>query len=138
MQKLVVEEQQQVMYDLTVDDVHNFFVGDGQWLVHNCNGITKRPSGWRSGVRDTVESRAPVNVAGEMICIGCDNVMQKADLDHYPPVWQRRQTRTYDTRAAFLDDYHNPEELRPLCPSCNRSHRFETTPTDELLDLLHK
>jgi hypothetical protein len=23
------------MYDLTVDEAHTFFVGDGQWLVHN-------------------------------------------------------------------------------------------------------
>ena len=25
------------MYDLTVADVHTFFVGDGGWLVHNCS-----------------------------------------------------------------------------------------------------
>jgi hypothetical protein len=24
-----------VMYNLTVDEAHTFFVGDGQWLVHN-------------------------------------------------------------------------------------------------------
>ena len=23
------------MYNLTVDEAHTFFVGDGQWLVHN-------------------------------------------------------------------------------------------------------
>jgi hypothetical protein len=27
--------QPQVMYNLTVDEAHTFFVGDGQWLVHN-------------------------------------------------------------------------------------------------------
>ncbi|HSH05120.1 MAG TPA: polymorphic toxin-type HINT domain-containing protein [Anaerolineae bacterium] len=27
--------QQRVMYDLTVDIAHTFFVGDGEWLVHN-------------------------------------------------------------------------------------------------------
>jgi hypothetical protein len=26
------------MYNLTVDQVHTFFVGDGQWLVHNADG----------------------------------------------------------------------------------------------------
>lgn len=26
----------QPMYDLTVAEAHTFFVGDGQWLVHNC------------------------------------------------------------------------------------------------------
>jgi hypothetical protein len=28
-------QQTQVMYNLTVDEAHTFFVGDGQWLVHN-------------------------------------------------------------------------------------------------------
>ena len=39
-QILVVKEQQQMMYDLTVEDVHNFFVGSQQWLVHNCGDGT--------------------------------------------------------------------------------------------------
>jgi len=30
---------QQRMYNLTVDVAHTFFVGDGQWLVHNCNSV---------------------------------------------------------------------------------------------------
>ncbi len=119
------------MYDLTVAEMHTFFVGEEQWLVHNC-GTTTRPSGYRSGVRPTVENTAPVNDAGDMICMGCGNVMTRATMDHYPPVWQRRQERTYNTRAEFLDDYNNVTELRPLCLSCNRGHGFETTPTDEL------
>jgi hypothetical protein len=28
-------QQPRAMYNLTVDQVHTFFVGDGQWLVHN-------------------------------------------------------------------------------------------------------
>ena len=28
-------DQPQVMYNLTVDQAHTFFVGNGQWLVHN-------------------------------------------------------------------------------------------------------
>jgi hypothetical protein len=28
--------QPQPMYNLTVDVAHTYFVGDGQWLVHNC------------------------------------------------------------------------------------------------------
>ncbi|MEL6271008.1 MAG: polymorphic toxin-type HINT domain-containing protein [Chloroflexota bacterium] len=32
--------QVQVMYDLTVDEVHNFAVGDGAWVVHNACPIT--------------------------------------------------------------------------------------------------
>ncbi|MEZ4736341.1 MAG: polymorphic toxin-type HINT domain-containing protein [Caldilineaceae bacterium] len=37
-QAMQVVQQPQVMYNLTVADAHTFFVGDGQWLVHNqCN-----------------------------------------------------------------------------------------------------
>ncbi len=37
---LVSVASPQVMYNLTVAEAHTFFVGDGQWLVHNrCNGV---------------------------------------------------------------------------------------------------
>jgi hypothetical protein len=32
-------EQEQIMYNLTVDTAHTFFVGEGQWLVHNCPSL---------------------------------------------------------------------------------------------------
>ncbi len=32
-------EQTQTMYNLTVDTAHTFFVGEGQWLVHNCGDL---------------------------------------------------------------------------------------------------
>jgi hypothetical protein len=31
-------EREQVMYNLTVDTAHTYFVGQGQWLVHNTGG----------------------------------------------------------------------------------------------------
>ena len=34
-QAVVVVERRQPMYNLTVADAHTFFVGDGEWLVHN-------------------------------------------------------------------------------------------------------
>jgi hypothetical protein len=34
-QAVAVEQRPQVMYNLTVAVAHTFFVGDGQWLVHN-------------------------------------------------------------------------------------------------------
>jgi hypothetical protein len=33
----------QQMYNLTVDEAHTFFVGDGEWLVHNCGGGRQLP-----------------------------------------------------------------------------------------------
>jgi hypothetical protein len=35
---VTVAADAQPMYNLTVDTAHTFFVGDGQWLVHNTNG----------------------------------------------------------------------------------------------------
>ena len=32
---VVVEDANQPMYNLTVDEAHTFFIGDGEWLVHN-------------------------------------------------------------------------------------------------------
>jgi hypothetical protein len=36
---IVLDHQPQVMYNLTVDTAHTFFVGAGQWLVHNASCI---------------------------------------------------------------------------------------------------
>jgi RHS repeat-associated protein len=35
-ESVTVLDQPQTMYNLTVDDAHTFFVGTGDWLVHNC------------------------------------------------------------------------------------------------------
>ncbi len=34
-EQVTTEETTQEMYNLTVDEAHTFYVGDGQWLVHN-------------------------------------------------------------------------------------------------------
>lgn len=34
-ESVTTEETSQEMYNLTIDEAHTFFVGDGQWLVHN-------------------------------------------------------------------------------------------------------
>jgi hypothetical protein len=41
------------MYNLTVDEAHTFFVGDGQWLVHNTDplcGLTEIFNGRKAGL----------------------------------------------------------------------------------------
>lgn len=35
-EEVTTEETTREMYNLTVDKAHTFYVGDGQWLVHNC------------------------------------------------------------------------------------------------------
>ncbi len=34
-ERVVLRQHTQVMYNLTVATAHTFFVGEGQWLVHN-------------------------------------------------------------------------------------------------------
>jgi hypothetical protein len=34
-EQVTAEQTTQEMYNLTVDEAHTFYVGDGQWLVHN-------------------------------------------------------------------------------------------------------
>lgn len=46
-------QKTQEMYNLYVDTAHTFFVGDGQWLVHNCGGQNKLYTVYRS-VKDNV------------------------------------------------------------------------------------
>lgn len=40
-QAVVVVERRLPMYNLTIAEAHTFFVGDQQWLVHNCGGSKK-------------------------------------------------------------------------------------------------
>ena len=40
-QSVAVAPVPQRMYNLTVAEAHTFFVGDGQWLVHNCENLVK-------------------------------------------------------------------------------------------------
>ena len=79
-----------------------------------------------------MEEKSPRDADGDMICPACGQKMNKPSPDHYPTVAERRTTRTYNTRQEFLDDYYNPDELRPVCYTCNVSHRWENTPTDQL------
>jgi RHS repeat-associated protein len=36
---VVIEDANRPMYNLTVAEAHTFFVGDGDWLVHNCDNV---------------------------------------------------------------------------------------------------
>ena len=49
-QAIVLIAKSQVMYNLTIEGAHTFFVGNGQWLVHNVNNcnvtISKVAEDW--------------------------------------------------------------------------------------------
>ena len=49
-ERLVFDAQPQMMYNLTVDEDHTFFVGDGQWLVHNnCDPLDQNLPAYQNG-----------------------------------------------------------------------------------------
>jgi len=94
--------------------------------------ITKRPSGYRKPVKSEVESQAPLDDSGDMICMGCGKKMQNPTMDHYPPGWKRIQNIIFGSRREVLNEWNNIDRLRPLCLKCNISHRFENIPTEKL------
>jgi hypothetical protein len=46
-QSVLVLEQPARMYNLSVAEAHTFFVGEGEWLVHNCANRIPNPFGRR-------------------------------------------------------------------------------------------
>ena len=111
------------MYNLTVDTAHTFFVGDGQWLVHNCpDGIRGAPVG--KGDLGGPSAGKPVTPAqrlkalkdnitnGHFWCTNCGYENTDAlhfDVDHIIPKSQLGNTTS--------------NNLRVLCVGCNRSAR---------------
>ena len=56
-------QQPQVMYNLTVAEAHTFFVGDGQWLVHNHCGLRDASKGLKALFADgTVRGRSIIGI----------------------------------------------------------------------------
>ena len=89
---------------------------DGSWTLQlggplmaqqEGGDVTKRPGGFRKGVREAVESKAQRNDRGEMICPTCGQAMTKPDLDHTPP-WRDRIAKMFGwTRKQVLDEYND-------------------------------
>src|SRR5690606_16527193 len=55
---IIIENTTQAMYDLTVEEVHTFAVGDGNWIVHNnnlCTGDPDEHDSNDSGLPDWIE-----------------------------------------------------------------------------------
>ncbi|MCC6176191.1 MAG: hypothetical protein IT305_12870, partial [Chloroflexi bacterium] len=60
---VTVARQPQVMYNLTVDAAHTFFVGDDAWLVHNCidPGMLAKARAARDAIGEKMKWKATVN-----------------------------------------------------------------------------
>jgi hypothetical protein len=101
----------------------------GPWAAKT----TDRPSGYRNvNSKKAMLQQAPVDVEGNSICPGCGNPLTKDNVtrDHYPPLFKRLVSLIFPNRKVFLDNYNTG--IRPLCNTCNSSHKYEDTPTDDL------
>lgn len=88
------------------------------------------PTSWRSGMRDEVWENAKVNgrvrdsVTGQFM--SKDNPW---DMGHKPGYEFKKHRESAMQRGidrkTFLDEYNNPQHLRPELPSSNRSHKGE-------------
>jgi hypothetical protein len=60
-ESIFIEERTQTMYDLTVEQVHTFTVGEGEWVVHNAcmtlgtNNIDFRRPASGDGMRTKID-----------------------------------------------------------------------------------
>jgi hypothetical protein len=57
------------VYNLTVDEAHTYFVGDGAWLVHNCGGPDDDGTDYTNLLTDPATNQSGVNELFEVITI---------------------------------------------------------------------
>ncbi|MGE3911934.1 MAG: polymorphic toxin-type HINT domain-containing protein [Chloroflexota bacterium] len=89
--EVTVARQPQVMYNLTVDTAHTYFVGDDQALVHNdCASIGARVGVWvHNRSRNINAYKIVINRLGELFgCHTCGRTTSGLPgwiMDHFPP-----------------------------------------------------
>jgi hypothetical protein len=103
------------MWDLTVADLHDFAVGAGQYVVHNCNynrdEFGKTPS---AKAKRIVRQREP-------ICRWCGGATETGD--HEPSLVRRWHTGEFDgmTSDDMKSAANDPNQMVGSCNSCNFS-----------------
>jgi 5-methylcytosine-specific restriction endonuclease McrA len=105
------------MYNLTVDTAHTFFVGEGQWLVHNaCPPYNRGAFGdFDPDVRKFVFER------DNYTCVYCGS-RDDLTLDHLYPakkIWGDGAWKwTFEQRNSW---FNNVDNLVTACRGCNSS-----------------
>lgn len=104
-------------------------------MLPNSNALEaadySRPTGWRSGMRDTVWDNAK-DSQGRVRDPLTGKYMSKEqpwDMGHKPGYeFYKHQESAAERgidRKTFLEEYYNPDHYRPELPSSNRCHRAE-------------
>ncbi len=111
-----------VRYNLTVQDLHTYLVGDDQWVVHNSECINSNQPYKRSNFKRTPsENSRNIIKAKYTECVYCGGSAETAD--HVPSLYERQLSGEYNALdgAAINQDADNPERMVGSCNSCNLS-----------------
>jgi RHS repeat-associated protein len=134
-QSVEVAPVPQRMYNLTVAEAHTFFVGEQQWLVHNCN-----PQNYlNDALRQQGLSTAPANLKQKWSDNGFDYEVRihAADPNHGKSgsiyrVARRQQGMDANGQGfgwEYLDDkgnWHHTSTLKPNSPTYNPQAAADT------------
>ena len=97
-QSLEFVRKPKVMYNLTVEQAHTFFVGQQQWLVHNASQCN-RPGGYRTFDIDPYENLSE----GSNRALGHANSRVDNQVQAHHPIqdqWSRVNVSGYNTNQA--------------------------------------
>ena len=156
---VVVEEvdssaRREVVFNFSVANAHNYFVGGDGVLVHNAatgksktakrtkrkrksKGLYERGSFRKDPTEDAIA--AATDSSGNRICPTCGSIIpdfitvgkrtrRGFDLDHYPETWAKRVEKMKSCpkppTRKEVLDEYN-RDLRVQCPECNQSHQWE-------------
>ncbi len=114
-------QKTQEMYNLTVDEAHTFFVGDGQWLVHNCSA--QIPKYDRSAFGDLdPDVRDAVFKRDDYTCAYCRQRGGDLTIDHVVSAKQKWVDGAWQWTDAQRNKWFNKmSNLVTACPTCNKS-----------------
>ncbi|MDH5606903.1 MAG: HINT domain-containing protein [Anaerolineae bacterium] len=94
-----VSSTEQFMYNLTVDDAHTYFVGSGEWLVHNDCGAKTPKDLFAFG--NTAGPRAPRPGADFNVSSAMDNIGPE-----FPPMPKGASTFADPMASGLTGQYH--------------------------------
>jgi RHS repeat-associated protein len=126
------------MWDLTVDDLHDFTVGAGEYVVHNTDCLptdgdpTARRVTLRRSTKIAIQRAMRHTPDGDYIDPNTGETIPRDgpfDYGHRPGLeWWRTRVRAVIerwTRQQVIEFENDPSHYQVEDPATNRSHRFE-------------
>jgi Xanthomonas XOO_2897-like deaminase len=125
---VTTEQTTQEMYNLTVDEAHTFYVGDGQWLVHNACDFRRIAYGSDELSRAVQQTRIDWGLPGEgtnVAAFQMDGDLPPSLIDeiHANPDWFKLDNNLIIAKNAGGGGSHSEEIILDLL----RSHGIDST-----------